>query len=86
MKNLQHFLQRLSDTLNRDSHLKSSVINIIKERTSLELPEASVELKNGELRIDASPGVKSEIGLKEGLILGDIKQRLSLKIERIFYQ
>lgn len=78
MRNLQSLLGRLSQALNRDEDLKKSVISIIKERTSVELPEASIEIRRGEVVVDASPAVKSEVRLKESLILEDIKQRHSL--------
>lgn len=84
MRNLQSLLERLSETLNRDQELKKLILQIIKERTSLELPESSVELRGPVIEITSSAVVKSEIGLKESLIIEDIKQRHSLDLRVIY--
>lgn len=80
MKRLNEILGRLSDVLNKDTRLKSSVIEVVRAHTRATLMPEDINLKDGILELSASQVAKNEIKLKEELI------KKELKLSRIIYK
>lgn len=85
MQNLTSLLERFSRSLNKDAYLKEIVLEVIKSRVGVSLPPDSIAIKDGVLGITASPVVKSEISLKESLILKELSLR-SVGVSKVLYK
>lgn len=82
MKKLEEILEKLSQSLNRDTLRKDKIIYTILNHTHVQLKPEDVNLSEGILEIRATPVVKNEIRLKEANILIDLKGLVS----RILYK
>ena len=80
MIDLKNLLERLSNSLNKDTKLKDQIIQTIKEKTKVQLAPEKINLKDGVLEINTNPIINNEIRLKEDLI------KPELKISRIIYK
>jgi uncharacterized membrane protein YukC len=86
MKNLQSLLERFSNALNRGQKEKEKITSVIKDKTNILINPENIFLKNGVLEIISSPGVKSEIMMKESSIIQELKDRHSIPVIRVFYK
>jgi len=73
MMDLKSLLERLSNSLNKDTKLKDQVIQIIKNHTHIEINPNQINLKDGILEINANPIINNEIRLKENLIKPELR-------------
>jgi hypothetical protein len=48
---------------------------VIKEVTGVEVDAKNVKIKNGELTLNVSPGVKNAVFIKKAQILSKIKEK-----------
>jgi uncharacterized cupredoxin-like copper-binding protein len=85
MKDFKSLLNRITTALGSDAHLKSSVQDVVKEYTGGNVSDKDIQIKDGNLYLTASPVLKNEVKLKEEKILGRVKEKSGLKIQRIIY-
>lgn len=86
MKNLSDLLNKFTQSLNRDSLIKKKVIEAVKNKTNITLPEEVVSVKNGVLEINSSPSIHSEIRLKEEAILQELRETTAINFSRVLYK
>ena len=84
MKNLFNLLERFSKSLNKDSSTKEIIIKTLKEKTQTSLDAGNINLKNDILEISTSAVAKSEINLKENLILSELKDQGVFVVRIVF--
>ena len=85
MKNLLSLLEKFSKTLDKDTHTKSYISTVIKEKTGASIPQENISVKNGVLELVTSPAVKNEISLKERAIKEELN-RSQIFFSRILYK
>jgi len=85
MQNISKLLERFSRSLGRDVVAKGAVIDCVKEFCRFELSPDDIIIKDGTLRIKATPAKKSEINLNEAKILNKLREQIGQKITKILY-
>jgi len=86
MRALTTLLERFRKSLNKDTLNKDSVISVVEGATGIKLHPEDVSLKDFVLEITSSPAKKSEIKLKENIILSEVRSQTKQNILRIFYK
>lgn len=86
MYKLTSLLERFTKLLDKDSLIKESIVNTIKERTNVSVDPQKINLKEGVLEITASSVGKNEIRLKEELIKDELKEVYKIVITRFLYK
>lgn len=85
MRNLSSLLNRLTRALDKDSFTKESVIDVVLSLTKASLTKENIQIKEGVLEIQTTPGAKNEIRIKEEQIKGELRSR-EVFITRILYK
>lgn len=85
MKNILNLLERFSKTLNKDSLEKEKIRNTIQNFTRIRLKDEDMRLDNGILQISAGSAAKSEIRLKEEVIVRELRS-INVPLSRILYK
>jgi hypothetical protein len=85
MKTLSNLLERFSRSLGKDVVAKEAVIVCIKELCGFDISPEDISIKDGALRIKASPSKKNEINIHEAQILSGVRERTGQKISKILY-
>jgi hypothetical protein len=75
MKNLLSLLERFSHALNKDTHLKESISEIVKEKTGASISPENITLNRGVLELSIGAALKNEITLKEAWIKEELNSR-----------
>lgn len=86
MYNLTSLLERFRKILDKDSVIKESIVNLIKERTRVSLDHHKINLKEGVLEITTSSVGKNEIRLKEEGIKDELKEVHNIIVTRVLYK
>lgn len=86
MINLNNLLDRFKKSLGKDVLSKESVIFCIEEITRVKLDVEDINIKEGILEINSSPGKKNEIRLKEEKIIATLRKERGININKIFYK
>ena len=81
MYNISGFLQKFLK-LEKDNNLKIAIIlEVIKEKTSIEIKKEDLEIKGDNLRIKCNPVIRNEIFMHQSEISDSLKQqKIFLKI------
>lgn len=74
MFNISDYLEKFKNLGNDEKELKERVVFVIKEVVGIEIKTQNIKIKNGELSLSVSPGVKNAIFIKKELILKKIKE------------
>jgi hypothetical protein len=85
MKNLRNLLERFTNSLNKDSLFKETVVDSIRNQTSITLNPDNISLKEGVLSIEAGATQKNEMRMKESMILNELKDR-KVPVSKILYR
>lgn len=87
MENISNLVRRLSNLLDRKELAKKAVSEAVERHTGRELPPESIFIKDSvlEMALD-SDAFKSEIKLKEGVILRDLKESRNMHFQRVLYK
>lgn len=85
MQTISKLLERFSRSLGRDVVAKEAVVACIKEFCGFEISSDNISIKDGAVRIKATPAKKSEINLNEEKILNKLRERTGQKISKILY-
>jgi hypothetical protein len=85
VKNLFNLLERLSNSLNKDSLVKQEIAQVIKDRTRVTLEPEKLVLKDGVLELQAGATAKNEIMFKEAQIKDELKFK-GITVARILYK
>lgn len=83
MFNIASFLEKFSKNISNTEIHTQSVLEIIKKNTQIELSKDQVEIKDGGIRVTASPGVKNKIFMYKEKILEEVNSSLSVKVQDI---
>lgn len=86
MRNLSSLLERLANTLNKDTVIKEKIMRVIEQEAGVRLVDSQILLKDGVLELNSSPVVHSEIRLRESKIKDSLKSEDKIFISRILYK
>jgi len=85
MKIIGGFLDRFFKSIGRDTLIRETILDVVKEQTRITLLPTDIALKESTLEITASPAKKNEIRLKEKRILDALIARTGIRLTNIRY-
>jgi len=85
MEPLERLLQKIKNSLNKDTQIKEVVATSVKEMLGFELSLKDISIKSDTLFIKTGPSKRNEIKLNESKLLTLIQTKSDLKLKRILY-
>lgn len=70
------FFEKYQHLLSSSSASKDVIIQVLKEKTGIDIDREHIEIRNGTIFIQESPILKNELFIKKRLILKAIADRL----------
>lgn len=86
MKTLSSLLERFKKSLGKSTVNKDAVILAVEKVVNIKLKPEEINIKDAVLEIISSPSKKSEIRLKEELVLSEVRLQTGQNVSRIFYK
>jgi PP-loop superfamily ATP-utilizing enzyme len=84
MIEISKLLQRATQLFIKESGKLPLISKIIKEEIGIDVPIASISIKDKKIRISADPVARSYIFLRKEKLLKRIKEEGSINIEEIY--
>lgn len=86
MINIAKLLNRISSSINKDSFIKETVIDVIRLHTHVSVAENKISIKDGVLEIEVSSTARSEINMHQQVILDTLNKQHKIFVSRILYK
>lgn len=86
MRNLQDFLKRFTNSLNKDAIARQAVADAVLTTTGVRVAPEYISLKEGVLTVSASAAAKNEMKLKETQILEALRGLYNIRVSRVIYK
>jgi hypothetical protein len=85
MRNLQDFLKRFTNSLNKDAIARQAVRDAVLAAARVNLRLEDISLKEGVLTLAGSAAAKNEMRLKEERILSVLRELHNIRVLRVMY-
>jgi hypothetical protein len=80
MFNLSNYLKKFKNIELKDALAKEAVLSVFKERANITLTKNDIEVKEGIVKVKASPLVKNVLVIKKASLIAGIQEKSGVKV------
>lgn len=83
MFNISNYLDKFKNLGQDEKKLKEIIISSVKEVVGIEIQAKNIKMKNGEIVLTISPGIKNAVFIKKATLLSKIKEKTDKVVNEI---